>query len=278
MSSKVDGDTVAVTATVTEGSIGADDVELTITLRDSSDTMIGVPATRTLTGGTRSAVSAEFSDVPSGEITIEASADMDKLRLTDAPPVTILPKVELTLTTDFGAVTATARITDGILNSPVAITAHITGPGGAMDTAIGGLSSASVGGMETATFTGLVPGDWNLDSSEIRKTTPRGILLTIDSTVAEVLFAASEAEYTRHTLFRDWRLRAFRLECLRRLCGCTGQHKRAALHRRDGGGDDKPADLQEPPHGHHEGDKPHSCRLRPRSHPSHSDTWWPFEC
>ena len=45
ISSKVDGDTVAVTATVTEGSIGADDVELTITLRDSSDTMIGVPAT-----------------------------------------------------------------------------------------------------------------------------------------------------------------------------------------------------------------------------------------
>ena len=191
ISAAVDRDVVMVTATVTEGPIGDDDVELAIELRDSSDTIVKGPVTRTLTKGTSGSVSADFSDVPSGAITIRVSDDVDKVRIIDSVSITVLPKVTLTLASIGGGATATAtaEITDGTISSTnaVDITAHIVGPSSA-NKVISGLSSSSSGGMETAIFTGLAPGVWTLDSSEIGRTAPSGIILNIESaTTATIL-------------------------------------------------------------------------------------------
>ena len=191
ISSAVNRDVVTVTATVSEGPIGTANVPLTITLRDPSNTTIG-EKTITLTSSsvTSSTVSAEFPDVPSGDISVGVSADVGKVRITNSARPTVLPKVSLTLASSGGeTATAMARITDGTISSPVDITAHIMGPGRATaEKRISGLSSSSSGRMETAIFTGLAPGVWTLDSSEIGRTAPSRIILNIDSaTTATIL-------------------------------------------------------------------------------------------
>ena len=183
-----DMDNVIVTATVSEGPIGAVDVPLKIELLDSSSMPIAdQEKTLTFARGSSASQTAEFADVPSGAIGIRASAPPDTLRITNSgASVTVLPKVSLTLASSGGeTATATARITDGTLNSPVDITAHIMGPGGA--TAMGeirALSSGSIGKMETATITRLQSGSWALDSSKI--SAPAGVILDISGTSATV--------------------------------------------------------------------------------------------
>ena len=130
ITSAVNRDVVTVTATVSEGPIGDEAVELTITLRDSSNTTIEEKKPALTSGSvTNSTVSADFSDVPSGDISIGVSAPPNRLRLTNSARPTVLPKVMLTLASngDGATATAAAEITDGTLDSPVNIMAHIAG-------------------------------------------------------------------------------------------------------------------------------------------------------
>ena len=186
--SAVNRDVMTITATITEGPIGDADVPLTIELLDSSSTVIGRPQTLILASGTNTPRTTTFNTVPSGAINVRASAPPNTLRITNPPAtITIPPKVALTLASNtYLTATATARITDGTLDDPVDITAHIVGPGDATaDGAIQALSSRSTDQTETATFTGLAPGSWTLDSNSIA--TPEGILLDISSTAATVV-------------------------------------------------------------------------------------------
>ena len=189
ISSTQSDDTVAITATVTEGPIGDAGVQLTINLRGASSTPIRTD-TVTFARGASDPLTVTFTDVPSGDISVAVSAVTDNtVRISSSSArFTVLPKVELTLASrDNATATATARITDGTISSTnaVALTAHIVELGGATaNTAIRGLSSASVGGMETATFTGLAPGNWALDS---RRITTSEILLTIGTDSVTIL-------------------------------------------------------------------------------------------
>ena len=101
------------------------------------------------------------------------------------------PKVSLALASSDGTTaTATARIIDGTLSSPVDITAHIVEV--EWHNCQYAVDKWSVWQRrwdgDSYRLQNCATGDWRLNSSEIERTAPRGIFLTIDTTsVATIL-------------------------------------------------------------------------------------------
>ena len=179
-----DMDNLIVTATVSDGPIGAADVSLELSVspgRTPNTATIIIPKA-TAEGQT---VTYPFENLPAGAHTISATvgdSSRDAVRLVaSAVTITVLPRVSLTLApgTTPGTATATAEITYGTIDSPgVDIAAIITGPSPARaEQALPTLSGSS-GTQVVFTFLDLRPGVWALDSSTIR--TPDEVILNIE--------------------------------------------------------------------------------------------------
>ena len=188
-------DTVIVTATIVLGPIGAEDVPLKIELLDSASNSID-EKTLVLARGTSTPQTTPFNSVPSGAGAVRASAPPNTLRITN-PRATIIipPKVELTLTSDRTfpeQATAIARITDGTIDIPVTITAHLTGPVSVPPQDLPRLSSSS--GPQAVTFSRLPFSIWALDESAT--IAPAGVILNVVTTPVHVTKAPSPAVVT----------------------------------------------------------------------------------